>query len=166
MTLCPKGRLSRRQRRFLTDIPDFYPVIPAKAGIRRAAAKPAAFVGGHDAPNRGDGASATDHAHDAQLVGERCRIYGEREVVGLAQRQNPSHQRREAGVDVYLVRRGRGAVGAVVEPLAESPPDAGKAMRFPSPRARFRANFPLQALYGRGIGRGYCAQTRFCSLAI
>ena len=34
LTLDEEGRLSRRQRRFLTVIPDFYPVIPAKAGIQ------------------------------------------------------------------------------------------------------------------------------------
>ena len=56
----------------------------------------------------------------------------------------------KAGADVCPLGQRRGAVGAVAEPLAESLPDGGKAMRFPSTQARFRANLPLQARQGRG----------------
>ena len=51
------------------------------------------------------------------------------EVAGLPQRQNPSHERGEAGADVYLIRGWRGAVGAVAEPLAESLADGGESAR-------------------------------------
>ena len=91
----------------------------------------ARFVGGHGDPRHRGGASPIDHAHDddAESVGEHSRVYGEREVAGRPQRQDPPHQRGEAGADVYLVGRGRGAVGAVVEPLAESLADGGKSAR-------------------------------------
>ena len=56
----------------------------------------------------------------------------------------------KAGADVCPLGRRRGAVGAVAEPLAEALADGGKATRFPSPQARFRANLPLQARQGRG----------------
>ena len=35
----------------------------------------------------------------------------------------------KAGADVYLIREGRGAVGAVVEPLAEALSDGGESAR-------------------------------------
>ena len=48
-------------------------------------------------------------------------------VAGRPQRQDPSHQRGEAGADVYLIRGWRGAVGAAAEPLAEALPDGGES---------------------------------------
>ena len=51
------------------------------------------------------------------------------EVVGLPLRQDPSHQRGEAGEDVYPVGGWRGAVGSVVEPFSESSPDGGESAR-------------------------------------
>ena len=91
----------------------------------------ALFVGGHDDPRHRDGASPIDHAHDdgAEPVGEHCRVYGEREVFGRPQRQDPSHERGETGADIYLIRRRRGAVGAVAEPLAEPLPNGGESAR-------------------------------------
>ena len=91
----------------------------------------ARFVGGHGNPRDGDGASPINHARDddAQPVGERRRVYGEREAAGRPQRQDPSHQRDERGADVCPVGRWRGAVGAVAEPFAEALPDGGESAR-------------------------------------
>ena len=91
------------------------------------------LAGGHPRPVFGAKSRVYRLSH-VRMPAERAYLFPQIRASQAAvrhhdhpQRQNPSHQRREAGADVCLIRGRRGADGSVAEPLAEARAGGGES---------------------------------------